>query len=149
MYQHNSLGLQAHLGRLPQEIFDMIYNEVFTARPAVRRVRRPDIKGYTTHRVPHLMHVSKATRMKFAISYYSNSVFVFPEPYDCFAWLGSVLPEYRKLLRDIRYIVSDLEVRSGRAAWVRSFWTHGVQLRVGKDVAECLKFQTTAEVSRC
>lgn len=93
------------------------------------------------------MHVSRDSRIKFATSYYSNSVFIFPEPYDLFAWLESVPKEYRKLLKDIRYIVSDLDVRNGRAAWVRSFWIQGLQLRVGKDIAEGLRFQTTAEVS--
>lgn len=93
------------------------------------------------------MHVNRDTRIKFAMSYYSNSVFIFPEPYDLFAWLESVPQDYRKLLKDIRYIVSDLDVSNGRAAWVRSFWIQGLQLRVGKDVAEGLRFQTTAEVS--
>lgn len=146
----HSLRLRAQLQRIPQEIFDMIWNEVWICKPTIRRVRRSLTSGRSYHHVPHLMHVSRDTRHMFAISYYSNSVFIFPEPYDCFAWLGCVMPEYRKLLKDIRYIVSDLDVKNGRAAWVRSFWTHGVQLRVGKDVAERLRFQTTAEAStRC
>ncbi|CAK1358417.1 unnamed protein product [Cercospora beticola] len=148
MNSNNSLNtISAHLSRLPLEIYEMIYNEVFLSKPVVRRIRRRADGSCGKHRIPHLMHVSRDTRIKFATSYYSNSVFIFPEPYDLFAWLESVPQEYRKLLKDIRYIVSDLDVRNGRAAWVRSFWVQGLQLRVGKDVAEGLRFQTTAEVS--
>lgn len=76
---HNSSGIsssgdlsvdhfQHHLEDLPPELYDKIYNDVFTADQSQRLIT-PEF------RPPIQLQVSKATRAKFAQSYYSKSRF--------------------------------------------------------------------------
>lgn len=109
MTNPNSTTLQAHLHRLPQELFDIIFHAVFHSPPTIRIVRRPPptstsiSKSSIHHHPPHLMHINQVTRAKFAQSYYLNSIFIFPEPpFDYLMWLGSVQREFRGLLGDLR-----------------------------------------------
>lgn len=76
-------SLPHFMQRLPQELFDKIYDDVFTA-PDGSRVAFS--RGF---HYPVQFHISKTSRKKFAASYFGNSTFVF-EIGKHFAWTGSV-----------------------------------------------------------
>ena len=86
------------LHKLPQELYDAVYNNVFTA-PA----RRIDT-GHT-YRPPHLLWISSASRKQFAKSYYHGSIFVIDHDVDLHLWLHSVAAAgHLQLLREVRFI---------------------------------------------
>lgn len=62
--------LRAGLETLPQELYDMIYNAVFTAAPGFRNLSKHHKKTY--RRDFNLLHVSHHSRALFASSYYGN-----------------------------------------------------------------------------
>lgn len=51
------------MSKIPQELYDNIYDLVFTAEPGVRTLNKQ-------YKIPALLHVSQATREKFSKSYY-------------------------------------------------------------------------------
>lgn len=93
--------LRARLEDLPQEIFDMIHTEVFTAAPGLREIMGlHDINGRKKHRAAlKMMHVSQKTRQLYWKTYYgpgAHFIFPFPaisSPFDYGFWIwNSSLP---------------------------------------------------------
>ncbi|KAF2216975.1 hypothetical protein CERZMDRAFT_93040 [Cercospora zeae-maydis SCOH1-5] len=70
---HVTAALRDRMMALPQELFDEIYNLTFTADKQVRH-----ITNALSGRPPHLLHVDRHSRKKFAASYYRNTTFLFP-----------------------------------------------------------------------
>lgn len=60
--------LRQHLGGLPQELYDAIFDTVFTAKPGRRTINNQ-------YKPPAELQVSRATRKQFAKSYYSDSAY--------------------------------------------------------------------------
>lgn len=86
------------LHTLPQELYDNVYGEVFTAS-----VRRVNIRH--SYRPPHLLAVSSASRKQFAKSYYYNTLFVVDNDVDLHLWLHSVaVAGHLQLLREVRFL---------------------------------------------
>lgn len=82
-----------HLNRLPQELYDTIYEDVFSAEPGDRIIN----EDYT---FPAQLSVSRATRKQFALSYYQESSAFIAQPpgpdhfidltAQCLAWAEDV-----------------------------------------------------------
>lgn len=92
-----SLELHELMDMLPQELYDQIYDLTFTAEAKIRIYNfdenygptpaelRDATKQYSeqvvsiNERIPHLLHVDRASRQKFAESYYGDpdSIFLF------------------------------------------------------------------------
>lgn len=91
-------NLTVLLRRLPQELYDHIYNNAFTAP-----ICRVDVShNYTT---PHLLSVSCASRKQFAESYYANTIFVVDHDRDLHQWLRRVAASgHLHLLREVRFL---------------------------------------------
>jgi hypothetical protein len=86
------------LHRLPQELFDHVYNDVFTA-PACR------INVRHSYRLPHLLSVSSASRKQFAKSYYYTTLFIVDNDVDLHIWLRSLaVAGHLQLLREVRFM---------------------------------------------
>ena len=86
------------LHRLPQELYDHIYNEVFTAS-----TRRIDVSH--SYSAPQLLSVSSASRKQFAKSYYHNTIFVFDNDVDLHLWLRRIAASgHLQLLREVRFL---------------------------------------------
>ena len=92
----DDLALLLH--KLPQELFDCIYDKVFTAP-----VCRIDIGD---RYVPsHLLCVSSASRRQFAKSYCHNTVFVVDNDVHLHKWLRSIASATQlPLLREVRFM---------------------------------------------
>lgn len=104
------------LDTLPQELYDKIYKEVFTAGDGNVVVVHKD------HKPPAALQVDSASRENFAESYYNNSIFVL-------SWEKSYrfvhcLTEYDTIfIRDVRAPFSlDLDQRSLHKRSYRSNW---------------------------
>jgi hypothetical protein len=90
--------LKTLLHSLPQELYDYIYEEAFTASACTIHIRSP-------YRPPHLLAVSSGTRKQFAESYYRNTLFVIDNDLDLHKWLRGVRGAgYISLLREVRYM---------------------------------------------
>ncbi|CZT24143.1 uncharacterized protein RCC_09860 [Ramularia collo-cygni] len=90
----DATGLRAGLQKLPQEIFDQIYTLTFTAPPGIRDLANPsETRGrYPSDTIPqdvaptsidfgtNLLHVSRASRAKYASTYYGLGDFRFDYP---------------------------------------------------------------------
>lgn len=66
--------LAARVQSLPQELYDHIYSEVFTAPFDLAKI---EIKVDDSYKPPAQLQVSRASREQFAQSYYGNTLFVF------------------------------------------------------------------------
>lgn len=111
MADHDSKTLRDHLLDLPQELYDEIYNLTFTAAPGPRypvqmtcslaTSMRQDSLFRDVHLAPvpfqghdsvALLHVDRASRDKFAKSYYGgpDAFFMFDDCRVCRKWLKSL-----------------------------------------------------------
>lgn len=83
---------------LPQELFALIYGEVFTATPAsifvLKRERRDRCILF-----PTTLHVDRASRARYARSFFGVTQFIFRRPEEVRSWLAVVenahLDEFR------------------------------------------------------
>ncbi|CZT21756.1 uncharacterized protein RCC_07621 [Ramularia collo-cygni] len=72
--------LRAAVAKMPQELYDQIKNEVFTAKPGVVYFTAPNIHysaelpANSSHYDPKLLHVDHATREMYARSYYGEGM---------------------------------------------------------------------------
>lgn len=80
---------------LPQELFDRIYIETFTAERQTVKIRRG---RYTP---PKLLSISRDSRTLFASSYYANTLFRFGEFRTCCIWLETREAAHRGMLTKI------------------------------------------------
>lgn len=86
------------LNRLPQELIDIIWEEVFTA--PVQRVHVG--RGY---RPPHLLLVNSSSRQQFAKSFYNNTIFIVDHDLDLEVWLDEVEASgHTDLLKELRFL---------------------------------------------
>ena len=90
--------LTEKLHSLPQELYDCIFDAVFTAT-----THRIDI-GHS-YRPPYLLSISSATRKQFAKTYYANTTFVVDNDVILHQWLrGISAAGHLDLIEDIRFI---------------------------------------------
>ena len=90
--------LDTLLHNLPQELYDYIFDDVFTATAS-----RVDI-GHA-YRPPHFLRVSSATRKQFAQSYYHQTTFVVDNDVILHQWLrGVAAGGHLDLIEDMRFI---------------------------------------------
>ncbi|GIZ41103.1 hypothetical protein CKM354_000441900 [Cercospora kikuchii] len=116
----SGLELRERLENLPQELYDYIYDLTFTAEAKIRIYSHENSYGPTSsmlsnatkhysqqavevnERPPHLLHVDRASRQKFAKSFYGN-------PDSTFIFSTGHFPVREKpfmgLMQDIRLIV--------------------------------------------
>lgn len=74
---------------LPQELFALIYEEVFTATPASIFVLKHEVR----HRrilFPTALHVDRASRASYARSFFAVTQFIFRRPEEIRSWLAVV-----------------------------------------------------------
>lgn len=100
---------------LPPELYDYVYDLTFTAFPTQHA------ELGSTYRPPSCLQVSKASRAKFAASYYAHTTFIFTHSASHTEsittgvnWLVSLLPEHVAMIRCLRY---DTEPPSMMAAY--------------------------------
>ncbi|PPJ60191.1 hypothetical protein CBER1_10119 [Cercospora berteroae] len=115
-----SLQLRELIDRLPQELYDQIYDLTFTAESKIRIYNYG--RGYThtlapltvatkhhsqrivavNESIPHLLHVDRTSRQKFAESYYGN-------PNSIFLFSNGLVPvrekPFLRLMKDVRLIL--------------------------------------------
>lgn len=81
---------------LPQELFDSIYNQTFTAVPGLRIIN-------ASYRPPNLLCIDRASREKFAASYYGRgNVFQTHKENQLYQWLASLTVQHRALITSVR-----------------------------------------------
>jgi hypothetical protein len=91
-------SLTKKLNSLPQELYDSIFDTVFTAGP-----RRINIEH--SYQPPSLLSINSATRKQFATSYYANTTFVFDNDVILHQWLhGVATTGYLDMIEDMRFI---------------------------------------------
>ncbi|CAK1358715.1 unnamed protein product [Cercospora beticola] len=114
-----SLELHELMDMLPQELYDQIYDLTFTAAAKIRIYiygrgysrGRAQLTAATKHysrrvvavneKIPHLLHVDRASRQKFAESYYGN-----PNSIFLFSGLEPVRQKsFLRLVKDVRLIL--------------------------------------------
>ena len=106
--------LRALLELLPQEIYDHIYQHVFTAAPAGVLVT------HTGYRFPKLLHVDRASRTAYAKSYYNVTTFIITSgSWVCRAWFRALPTDWGAspafeaeivgLLRDVYFTTTNRE----------------------------------------
>ncbi|KAK4617717.1 hypothetical protein CLAFUW4_12122 [Fulvia fulva] len=110
----NSLVLRAHLESLPQELYDIIYDLTFAAKPGVRQLgtiaNRLHFATPPTDPCPTLLGIDRRSRAKFAKSYDGDgAVFVVYGNRTLEQWLGSLPDAHRDMIADIRYICARAE----------------------------------------
>lgn len=94
-------GLATHVQSLPKELYDEIYNLVFTAKSNDRVNITP------SYRPPAMLQVDSLSRSKFATSYYgmgkcnSGSWFVVDDKHTMCMWLRSLKKEHILLIGEI------------------------------------------------
>ena len=95
--------IDERIQRLPQELCDQIYIDVFT--PLSNRVEISH-----QYRVPALLHVSHDSRDVFATQYYSNHgiYFVSDDETLLFRWLRALPKHHLRMLREVRLINQSL-----------------------------------------
>lgn len=88
-----------HVQSLPKELYDWIYELVFTAGSTGWPIRVRN-----SYRPPAMLQVSRASRQKFATSYYgSSNGFKFRDEMGMRKWLKSLEYEEKVLLQEIIY----------------------------------------------
>ena len=87
------------LQRLPRELCDQIFNDVFTSDSTTVRIDR-------SHKLPTELRVSCATRELFAGSYYGspNKHFISDNDWLLIYWLRSLPECHFQLLKDVRLV---------------------------------------------
>lgn len=87
--------LRELLDTLPQELYDQIYEEAFTAASGTYVIVAKN------HKPPAAMQVDRASRRKFIESYYCQTIFIL-EYKQSFAWLRSLRWNDVDRIKDIR-----------------------------------------------
>ncbi|KAI5362784.1 hypothetical protein Slin14017_G064650 [Septoria linicola] len=105
-------SLRTLLESLPQELYDNIYDCVFTAEPATVTI------CYEDYRFPHLLHVDRAPRSKFAESYYKVTEIEYGEPSEV-DWLET-LPQQHQILTGLHLLKFDWPTTDGRSFYAIS-----------------------------
>lgn len=100
--------LNKRINALPQELIDMISDEVFTAdSDQVYEIA-------TDYKPPSTLQVSRSTRQKFAQSYYGNgSSFLFQQPATAQTWALSIPAAHRNLICQLKSVVGQDPQRNG------------------------------------
>lgn len=103
--------LARRVQNLPPELFLQIYEKVFTAQTVSRHIDK-------RYKLPRLLQVNRASRDRFASTYYSNTVFTFKEPKECLKWLMSLTHQHLSSLREIRCLyVYNETTKITRLSW--------------------------------
>lgn len=93
------MDLAADVQNLPKELYDEIYDLVFTAR-STEQVTRID----ASYRPPAMLPVSRTTRQKFAASYYRSAKGFELQRMDLLRkWLKNLAVEHKGLIKRIEY----------------------------------------------
>ena len=87
----NDTRLAQHVRKLPQEIWNQIYDHVFTAGPDIVYVDN-------TYRPPHLLQVNSESRKRFQHSYYNKTTFLFDSNRTLRKWHSSKTRQERDLI---------------------------------------------------
>lgn len=142
----------------PQEIFDQIYDYVFTAPSGTRNLS----DTAQVRRDYNLLHIDKTTRAMFAKSYYSTVFEMLADPHDgtgkiLLSWLR-ILPEaHRVLVQKVIFIfhevapccVAHLSVTSPCDSQGKLWTARGMVLRsLGKRVARKVYIKVGERVER-
>lgn len=86
------------LHSLPQELYDQIYQDVFTTTARRIHIRQ-------SYRPPHLLFVNSGTRKQFAELYYGSTLFVVDNDLDLHKWLHGVAGAgHLQLLHEVRFM---------------------------------------------
>lgn len=96
--QTSTEDLASRMQNLPQELYDRICREVFTATSGRVEVSK-------CYKTPRLLRVDHDSREHFARSYYSNTQFHYEymiHSQDLVYWLSSLPREHLAMLRDLR-----------------------------------------------
>lgn len=120
----DSEQLRHGLESLPQELYDQIYNAVFTARPGVRQI--DGLLG-TFRRDMKFLHVSSATRALYAKTYYGQGATF--EVHGRFAWAQDELqqwlyllpPDHRALLQRVTVVERTARYSTMSKQWLLAF----------------------------
>lgn len=98
--------LRALLESLPQELYDQIKDETFTAHPGTRKIGcDTKVKPcFATEPPPSLLFIDRQTRAQYAKSYYACTTI---ETSDldlnkCVAWLKALPDDHRAMVSSIR-----------------------------------------------
>lgn len=123
--------LQPHLQlqNFPQELYDQIYDIVFTANPGIRYASKPPKDASEAGRKSRplyikpdhvgLLHVDRLSREKFARSYYGGegAVFVLDitlrvdlVPAWLTRWTSKVDPAHHRLIKDVRAVFAKCDI---------------------------------------
>ncbi|KAF2166121.1 hypothetical protein M409DRAFT_55459 [Zasmidium cellare ATCC 36951] len=121
--QGESVPLRPLLEKLPQELYDCIYDLTFTTQPGIRYTSKPPKGASEEGRIARplyiapdnvgLLHVDRHSRDKFARSYYGGegAVFVYDVTRIPVKWPGiwwtwglSLSTMHRSLIKDLRYV---------------------------------------------
>lgn len=94
----NNAVLEKFVKRLPQELWNRIYDHVFSAREEVIHIDKTCV-------TPRLLQIDQASRTQFAISYYMNTTFIFTSRYTLHKWLSHKTSEERDLIDNTMYLM--------------------------------------------
>lgn len=103
------------LSSLPQELYDQIYTEVFTA--TINKVRKLDQSLQALLLPVKLMQISQATRELYTISFYSTSFDYSGELETLLRWLASVPELHRSLIRKVTNFGKPGQIDSAWHKW--------------------------------
>ncbi|SMQ53919.1 unnamed protein product [Zymoseptoria tritici ST99CH_3D7] len=87
------------LQRLPQELFDAIYEHVVSgvSESSIIKVEKHQYKP------PMMLQITKPLRQKFMKTYYGTNIFSFTDPEVCSEWLETLAQDCTSLLKTIHY----------------------------------------------
>lgn len=124
------------LCKLPQELYDDIFDLVFTADSEVRSIDKH-------YRLPAQMHVSRATQEKFARSYYGEGTFLLREQSGKHTWsvtdLTATCNEWLDKLDNVErplmahywgFLLKDVQMQLSRGRCVGSVMTRILEARL-------------------
>lgn len=145
--------LRGRLGTLPQELYNLIFDFVFTAEPGAREITVPRslqremnakqrarrMKAAATRRQDlKLMNISQATRARYAKSYYCDRVvFLEESDWSCkhlelgtnvVTWLEMLNQDHRAMIYDVT-LVMPTALRIGETLRGRKKTTQPYELR--------------------
>jgi hypothetical protein len=103
------------LSNLPQELYDQIYTEVFTATPS--QVRKLDQSLRALLLPVKLMQISQTTRELYTTSFYSTSFEFSGELETMLRWLASVPELHRSLIHKVTYFGKPGQIDSAWHKW--------------------------------
>lgn len=90
------MDLADHLRNLPQELFDLVYDMVFTADNGAR------VRIDNSYKPPCLLAVNRASHERYAKSYFHSSIFVMKINAYSAMWLVSLPMQHHGFLHEIR-----------------------------------------------